>query len=142
VWPDGRAFRGRENLRELVEAGLAKAYDLSATTDDPFSGELHGMPPDVCLRKTSGRTSTQRSREWSSTNLMERGGRLITMRTFVPPGSRRDIDERLTTTKESGAGGTAISENTIGSRTWHKMEATPFDPKWMSHANGSIFSLA
>jgi hypothetical protein len=34
-----------ENLRELVEAGLAKAYDLSATTDDPFSGELHGMPP-------------------------------------------------------------------------------------------------
>jgi hypothetical protein len=34
-----------ENLRMLVEAGLAKAYDLSATTDNPFSGELQGMPP-------------------------------------------------------------------------------------------------
>ena len=34
-----------ENLRTLVEAGLAKAYDLSAATGDPFAGELQGMPP-------------------------------------------------------------------------------------------------
>ncbi len=34
-----------ENLRALVEAGLAKAYDLSAAKGDPFSGELQGMPP-------------------------------------------------------------------------------------------------
>jgi hypothetical protein len=34
-----------ENLRALVEAGLAKAYDLSAATCDPFSGELQSMPP-------------------------------------------------------------------------------------------------
>src|SRR5690242_5287474 len=33
------------NLRALVEAGLAKAYDLSCATGDPFSGELGGMPP-------------------------------------------------------------------------------------------------
>ena len=34
-----------ENLRWLVEAGLAKAYDLSPATGDPFAGELQGMPP-------------------------------------------------------------------------------------------------
>lgn len=34
-----------ENLRVLVETGLAKAYDLSVVTGDPFSGELPGMPP-------------------------------------------------------------------------------------------------
>lgn len=34
-----------ENLLALVEAGLAKAYDLSGAIGDPFSGELQGMPP-------------------------------------------------------------------------------------------------
>lgn len=34
-----------EDLRTLVEAGLAKAYDLSASTGDPFSRELQSMPP-------------------------------------------------------------------------------------------------
>ena len=34
-----------EELRALVEAGLAKAYDLSTAAGDPFSGELQGMPP-------------------------------------------------------------------------------------------------
>jgi hypothetical protein len=34
-----------EGLRVLVEAGLAKAYELSAAVGDPFSGELQGMPP-------------------------------------------------------------------------------------------------
>jgi hypothetical protein len=33
-----------ENLRSLVDAGLAKAYDLSTGGADPFSGELPGMP--------------------------------------------------------------------------------------------------
>jgi hypothetical protein len=33
------------SLRALVEAGLAKAYDLSRAAGDAFSGELHGMPP-------------------------------------------------------------------------------------------------
>jgi hypothetical protein len=32
-------------LHGLVEAGLAKAYDLSASSADPFSGEIAGMPP-------------------------------------------------------------------------------------------------
>lgn len=32
-------------LQALVESGLAKAYDLSATSRDPFSGEIAGMPP-------------------------------------------------------------------------------------------------
>lgn len=32
-------------LQELVEGGLAKAYDLSASGTDPFSGEIAGMPP-------------------------------------------------------------------------------------------------
>jgi hypothetical protein len=31
-------------LQALVESGLAKAYDLSATNRDPFSGEMPGMP--------------------------------------------------------------------------------------------------
>jgi hypothetical protein len=31
-------------LRVLVEAGLAKAYDLSQGNTDPFSGEIQGMP--------------------------------------------------------------------------------------------------
>jgi hypothetical protein len=34
-----------EALRGLVEAGLAKAYHLSASSTDPFSGQLAGMPP-------------------------------------------------------------------------------------------------
>ena len=35
-----------ENLRALVEAGLAKAYDMwAATGGDAFAGELQGMPP-------------------------------------------------------------------------------------------------
>ena len=34
-----------EVLRGLVEAGLAKAYDLSASGRDPFAGELPGIPP-------------------------------------------------------------------------------------------------
>src|SRR5579862_5014599 len=34
-----------ENLRALVQAGLAKAYDLSAATGDPFSAELDDIPP-------------------------------------------------------------------------------------------------
>jgi hypothetical protein len=34
-----------EALRGLVNAGLAKAYDLSASVPDPFAGELPGMPP-------------------------------------------------------------------------------------------------
>jgi hypothetical protein len=34
-----------ENLRALVEAGLAKAYDLFRGIKDPFSGELQRMPP-------------------------------------------------------------------------------------------------
>lgn len=34
-----------EALRGLVEAGLAKAYDLPGSSADPFSGELAGMPP-------------------------------------------------------------------------------------------------
>jgi len=34
-----------EALRGLVEAGLAKAYDLSPSRRDPFAGELPGMPP-------------------------------------------------------------------------------------------------
>jgi len=34
-----------KNLRALVDAGLAKAYDLSTGSSDPFSGELRGMPP-------------------------------------------------------------------------------------------------
>jgi len=33
-----------QNLRALIEAGLAKAYDLSAASADPFAGELQGMP--------------------------------------------------------------------------------------------------
>jgi len=32
-------------LRALIGSGLAKAYDLSATNRDPFSGEIEGMPP-------------------------------------------------------------------------------------------------
>jgi hypothetical protein len=32
-------------LKGLVEAGLAKAYDLLASNTDPFAGELAGMPP-------------------------------------------------------------------------------------------------
>jgi hypothetical protein len=31
-------------LRVLVEAGLAKAYDLFPGITDPFSGEIQGMP--------------------------------------------------------------------------------------------------
>ena len=34
-----------EGLRVLVEAGLAKAYDLSAAVGGPFSVEFQGMPP-------------------------------------------------------------------------------------------------
>jgi hypothetical protein len=34
-----------EGLRALVDAGLAKAYDLFPGIGDPFSGELQGMPP-------------------------------------------------------------------------------------------------
>jgi hypothetical protein len=34
-----------EALRALVEAGLAKAYDLRPVRGDPFSGEIQGMPP-------------------------------------------------------------------------------------------------
>lgn len=34
-----------EALAGLIGDGLAKAYRLSATSDDPFSGELNGMPP-------------------------------------------------------------------------------------------------
>jgi len=34
-----------EALRALVEGGLAKAYDLFPGIQDPFSGELPGMPP-------------------------------------------------------------------------------------------------
>lgn len=34
-----------EALSVLVEHGLAKAYDLSASDTNPFSGELQGMPP-------------------------------------------------------------------------------------------------
>ena len=34
-----------EALRVLVEAGLAKPYDLRAARGDPFSGEIQGMPP-------------------------------------------------------------------------------------------------
>ena len=34
-----------ESLRALAEAGLARAYDLFPGIRDPFSGELHGMPP-------------------------------------------------------------------------------------------------
>jgi hypothetical protein len=33
-----------EALAALVEAGLAKAYILSGDSNDPFSGELPGMP--------------------------------------------------------------------------------------------------
>jgi len=33
-----------EALRALVAGGLAKAYDLSATDRDPFSGGIQGMP--------------------------------------------------------------------------------------------------
>jgi hypothetical protein len=33
-----------EALCALVGTGLAKAYDLSATDRDPFSGEIQGMP--------------------------------------------------------------------------------------------------
>jgi hypothetical protein len=33
-----------EALRSLVEAGLAKVYNLSVTQANPFSGELPGMP--------------------------------------------------------------------------------------------------
>jgi len=32
-------------LRVLIAAGLAKAYHLSPSLPDPFSGVLHGMPP-------------------------------------------------------------------------------------------------
>jgi hypothetical protein len=32
-------------LAVLVEGGLAKAYDLSPSVRDPFSGELQSMPP-------------------------------------------------------------------------------------------------
>lgn len=32
-------------LQVLVEAGLAKAYDLFPGIADPFSGEIQGMPP-------------------------------------------------------------------------------------------------
>lgn len=34
-----------EALRTLVADGLAKAYDISASSRDPFAGELEGMPP-------------------------------------------------------------------------------------------------
>src|SRR5689334_21955889 len=34
-----------QNLRMLVEAGLAKAYDLSRRMGNPLSGELDRMPP-------------------------------------------------------------------------------------------------
>ena len=34
-----------EALPALVEAGLAKAYDLVPGIRDPFAGELRGMPP-------------------------------------------------------------------------------------------------
>jgi hypothetical protein len=34
-----------EALAALIEDGLAKAYILSGTGGDPFSGELQGMPP-------------------------------------------------------------------------------------------------
>jgi hypothetical protein len=34
-----------EALRALIGLGLAKAYELSATDRDPFSGEIQGMPP-------------------------------------------------------------------------------------------------
>ena len=34
-----------ESLRALVEARLAKAYDLFPGIGDPFSCELQGMPP-------------------------------------------------------------------------------------------------
>ena len=34
-----------EALTRLVDTGLVKAYDLSASGPDPFSGELRGMPP-------------------------------------------------------------------------------------------------
>ena len=34
-----------EGFRALVEAGLAKVYDLFPGIGDPFSGELQGMPP-------------------------------------------------------------------------------------------------
>jgi hypothetical protein len=33
-----------EALTSLVQAGMAKPYDLSASVDDPFSGELEAMP--------------------------------------------------------------------------------------------------
>jgi hypothetical protein len=32
-------------LAGLIENGLAKAYILTATEREPFSGELQGMPP-------------------------------------------------------------------------------------------------
>jgi hypothetical protein len=32
-------------LQELVQGGLAKAYDLSSSGTDPFSGEIAGIPP-------------------------------------------------------------------------------------------------
>ena len=81
-----------QNLRALVEAGLAKAYDLSAAMVDPFSGEFRGMPRSMFLRRTSGPTSIQRRREWNSTNRMECGGPLMTMISFGPRGTRRVID--------------------------------------------------
>jgi hypothetical protein len=32
-------------LHALVEGGMAKSYELSASSEDPFSGELPEMPP-------------------------------------------------------------------------------------------------
>jgi hypothetical protein len=34
-----------EGLRALLEAGLAKVYDLLPGIGDPFAGELQGLPP-------------------------------------------------------------------------------------------------
>ncbi len=34
-----------EALRALIEAGFAKAYDISSARADPLSAEIEGMPP-------------------------------------------------------------------------------------------------
>jgi len=38
-------------LARLIEDGLAKAYLLSGTTRDPFSGECQGMPPMAIIEE-------------------------------------------------------------------------------------------
>jgi hypothetical protein len=79
-----------ENLRALVEAGLAKAYDLFPGIKDHSQANFRECHRSMFRKRTSERISTLPREACSSTKPTARGGRSMIMMCFVPTGSRHE----------------------------------------------------